>query len=510
MSTKLVTAHEMRSIEKEMVARGTGLNVLMERAGRAAGELAARLAGGGQVLILAGPGNNGGDGIVAARYLLERGHPVAVYTFHRADTDGFRGVVLAAEEDGDQVWLMGLLQTSAVIVDALLGIGQSRPPEGVLAGILRTMNGRGARATRVAVDIPTGVDADSGAVQGEAFRADVTLCMGFAKRGVALHPGAAYAGRIEVATIGMPDELAHDVQVSVPGDEDIVQRLPTRPAESNKGTYGRLVVVGGSRDYLGAPALCALGAYRVGAGLVELAVPTSVQESVAAHLLEAIFSPLPEEDGRISGKALPVISHLLERASACVFGPGMGLSPVTQELTRAVLLELGHATIRGGVVDADALNALAKQPEWWSVDAPLVLTPHPGEMSRLTGREIKEIQADRLGCATQCARMWGKVVVLKGSGTVVASPGGEAVINPTGGPNLATAGSGDVLSGIIGGLMAQGCSPYDAAVAGVYLHGRSGDMLLREHGDAGTIASDLAAVLPRARQSVLRESEENS
>jgi NAD(P)H-hydrate epimerase len=298
--------------------------------------------------------------------------------------------------------------------------------------------------------------------------------------------------------------------VHVPEVGDIGKLLPARGSNTNKGSFGRVLFVGGSRDFLGAPALSSIAAYRAGAGLVEVATLPSVQQNVAAHALEPIFAPLPEEDGRISPGAEPHIRDRLQQASALVYGPGMGLSESTVRLTHHILSMVGRAKLRGAVIDADGLNALAQIDRWWEVEAPLVLTPHPGEMGRLTGLSVPEVQRDRVRLAQGKAREWGKVVVLKGAGTVVASPSGTVAINLTGGPNLASAGTGDVLSGIIGGLLAQGCPPWEAAVAGVYLHGRAGDELREKYGDAGTLAGDLLPVIPLVRRSILEEAEEST
>lgn len=268
------------------------------------------------------------------------------------------------------------------------------------------------------------------------------------------------------------------------------------------------MVIGGSHNYMGAPALVSVAAYRAGAGLIEAAVPRLVQQSVAAHVLEAVFRPLPEADGRISEDALSDVLAGLALAKAVVYGPGMGLSEETVAVTGrflAMLEKEGKPTL----IDADGLNALAHLPEWWSVRADLILTPHPGEMARLTGLSVQQVQSDRPSIARRHAAKWKKIVVLKGAATVVAAPDGTAAINPTGGPNLATAGTGDVLSGIIGGLLAQGCAPFDAAVTGTYLHGRAGDLLRAELGDAGTLAGDLVAKLPIARLAILNRFEES-
>lgn len=298
--------------------------------------------------------------------------------------------------------------------------------------------------------------------------------------------------------------------VAIPDARDIARLLPRRNVNSNKGTFGRVVFCGGSQNFLGAPALSAMASYRVGAGLVELAVIAPVQQSVAAHITEAVFQPVPASDGYISRDAVETIKQTWERANAFVFGPGMGITEDTVAVTRDLLAVLPDARLHGSVIDADGLNALSRLDGWWHSLFPLVLTPHPGEMSRLTSISIEQIQSDRLAVAREHAKKWGAVVVLKGADTVVASPEGTARINPTGGPNLATAGTGDVLSGVIGGLLAQGCTPFDAAVAGVYLHGRAGDIVSQRFGNAGTVAGDLLPAIPLARQSILQEAGELS
>jgi len=509
VTNKVVTADEMRQIEQECVREGTSLEALMERAGNAVAQAAARASAGGQILILAGPGNNGGDGLIAANVLRQRGYRVVVHSFRRKDLMGYTGHVIEAESDESQVMLRSVARESHVIVDALLGIGSTRPPEGLLRDILRTINEhRSAGSRAIAVDIPTGVDSDTGAISSDAFQADQSLCMGFLKYGVVLHPGAEYAGKAEVIDVGIAAHLADRIKVFVPADDFIARLLPKRPAASNKGVSGRLMVVAGSHNYMGAPALVSVAAYRAGAGLVEAAVPRLVQQSVAAHVLEAIFRPLPETDGRISMDGLPDILEGLALAKSVVYGPGMGLSEVTVALTERFLTMLERAD-KPALIDADGLNALAQTPDWWTVTADLILTPHPGEMARLTGLSVEQVQSDRPGIALRHAAKWRKIVVLKGAGTVVAAPDGTAAINPTGGSNLATAGTGDVLSGIIGGLLAQGCTAFDAAVAGTYLHGRAGDLLRAELGDAGTLAGDLVAKLPMARLTILNQIEES-
>jgi NAD(P)H-hydrate epimerase len=503
---KVVSAQEMRAAEKAVMARGQSLQDLIEIAGTAVANAADQLAAGGNILILAGPGNNGNDGLVAAEILRRGGRSVSVYGFRRAGSGVYEGPMTNAEDDRELVALRQLLQSSVVVVDALLGIGQSRPPEGLLASLLDTV--RAAQSTEramVAVDIPTGVDADTGAVDGKAFAADVTLCMGFLKRGAVLYPGKELAGDTRVVDLGIPPEVEAALPVSVPDEGDIASMLPARVSDGNKGTYGRLLVIGGSCTFVGAPALVANAAYRAGTGLVELAIPDLIQASVAAHTLEAVYAPLPAEDGHLSIGSLPALEGRWKMASSVAFGPGMGATDETREFTARTLDAIAQAGVKAAVVDADGLNLLAELPEWWRSATPLILTPHPGEMSRLTRRSVPAIQAARIDTAIHYATRWQKVVVLKGAGTVVAAPDGRASVNTTGSGNLATAGTGDVLTGIIGGLLAQGCSLWDAAVAGVFLHGAAGDVVRARYGDAGTLASDLLTAIPEARRALVQQ-----
>lgn len=497
----VVSSSEMREIEQRAEAGGLPKTELMQRAGSAVAERAAEMGGDGAVVVLAGPGNNGGDGMVAARRLREMGRDVSVVTFRRGSDTSWPESV-SADSDAGLREASARISRAAVVVDALLGTGATRPLEGSLYALVDAANqGRRQGAMGIAIDIPTGVHADTGQVASVAFRAHVTLCMGALKPGVLMFPGAEYAGTTQVFDLGISTELLQGVKTSAPDDAEIRQMLPKRGSDSNKGTFGRVLVIGGSRLYCGAPALVALGAYRAGAGLVEAAVPVSVQPSVAAQVLEVIFQPLEEDDGRISLRSLPSIRKALDAASSVVVGPGIGSGPESPALVEAILHEMGEASTRA-VVDADGLNALARVEDWHAPGAQLVLTPHPGEMSRLTKLSIAAIQGDRLVEARRWAETWQQVVVLKGAATIVASPDGRASINCTGGPNLATAGSGDVLSGIIGALLAQGMGPFEAAVIGAYLHGRAGDLVRGQMGDAGTLASDLPGRVPLARQSI--------
>jgi NAD(P)H-hydrate epimerase len=343
----------------------------------------------------------------------------------------------------------------------------------------------------VAVDLPTGVDADSGRADPLAVRADMTVTFGLAKVGLYTLPGSDYAGSVQVVDIGIPKEAERDLPIELLSTTWVRERLPGRPVASNKGTFGRVLVVAGSRQFVGAARLAAEACYRAGAGLVTIACPAEVQAAVAPALPEATYLLIGNGDDRAA------IAEALDRADVLLIGPGLGQAPAT----RALVGDLLHAvpdSVRGCVVDADALNALAQSESWSDrMSARCVLTPHPGEMSRLLRTSVDDVQADRLHVALRAADAWGQTVVLKGAHSIVASPGGRALISPHANSLLATAGTGDVLAGVIAGLMAQGGEPSDAAACGVYLHGMAAEELKGDLGDRGMLASDLLAVIPR-------------
>jgi NAD(P)H-hydrate epimerase len=499
----------MRSIEQSCVERGITLDRLMQNAGSALAAKSEQMAGDGSIVILVGPGNNGGDGLVAAAALSDNGRDVSVYAFKRADVTPFNGHVIRSEDDPDGSKLERLVASCALIVDSLLGIGQSRAVEGALASIVSIANTQRGHATRaLATDIPTGIDADTGKRLGEAFRADGTLCMGFVKLGVVLYPGCDFAGSLYVTNAGIPTDLAQTIAQSITDAQEVVGLLPERGIDANKGSNGRILAVSGSHDFTGAPVLVSLAAYRSGAGLVDLAIPNRIKSSVASQALEPIYLPLPDVDGKLGPSGLDRISEEIPKTQVLVVGSGLGLSESTVELVRGLLDLLRRPSSPPAVIDADGLNALAKIPAWHEGLSNIVLTPHPGEMSRLTGMAISDIQQDRVGVARRFATDWGVTLVLKGARTVIGSPNGDIAINFSGGPNLATAGTGDVLTGVIGGLLAQGCTAWDAARAGAFLHGCAGDLWRVQFGDAGMLASDLLPLLPIARKSILVEKEE--
>lgn len=481
----LVTASEMRAAERRFAEHGGDLRQLMEVAGTS---VANRITSGNKILILAGPGNNGGDAMVCARRLQAQGLTVVIMNYKREPEDGF-DFIHGPDDRSRLEMLRTTLETCEVVIDGLLGTGPRRPIEGHLAEIIATINQAGIRH-RVAIDIPTGIDADTGSVESVAFSATHTVTLGIGKRGLWAYPGAQYAGQVEIVDLGLV-EFAEDFTCFLTTRSDVAAMLPRRDPDSNKGKNGRVIVISGCHNFSGAPALVAMAAYRAGAGLVELGVPSRVQDRIAGNMLEPIFAPLKNSVDWIVPSDLPLISERMEKSAAFVVGPGLGNNAETVQSVRQLLVD--HA--RGetpGVLDADGLNAVAGWDAWWN-QAPrgLVVTPHPGEMARLMHSSVPEIQKDRFGAARAAALTWGIVVVLKGANTIIADATGVMAVNTTGGPNLATGGTGDVLSGTIAGFLAQGMSPREAAIAGVWVHGSAGDAVRNTFGDAGTLASDL-------------------
>jgi NAD(P)H-hydrate epimerase len=496
---RLLTAAETRQLDQLATRKyGVALATLMENAGRAVAETALPRCRSGRAIVFAGSGNNGGDGFVAARHLRDRGLQVEVWL--AALAEGIQG---EARANLDKLVPLGVpllvgeppaVHAGDVIVDALFGTGLKRPPEGRYADGIRAINaGRSAGARVVAVDVPSGLDADSGRPLGLCVAADLTVTMGVAKPGLCQEPGATLAGQLEIADIGFPAEALAELPSKLELlDEPTVRGLfSPRPRESNKGSFGHLLVCAGSPGKAGAAALCVGGALRSGAGLVTLASRPSVVDRLWTAHPEAMGVPLAST-GPLGGADVAPLSAALAGKSAFAAGPGIPRGPDTA----SALAELLSGFTGPSVVDADALNAFAENLALLRrAHGPLVLTPHPGEMSRLCERPVAELQADRLGAAKRFSAEHGLVLVLKGARTVVAAPDGAVSIVPTGNPGLATGGTGDVLCGLIGGLLAQGLAPYDAARAGAYIHGLAGDLAARRFGERGLLAGDLPAAI---------------
>jgi hydroxyethylthiazole kinase-like uncharacterized protein yjeF len=502
---KIVTVEEMRAIEREAAKAGLPSEVLMENAGLAVAQHTKEWLGsvlGRRFLVLVGPGNNGGDGLVVARHLQDWGATVTIYMpSPRAESDA--NLRLCRHRDIDvlcsETSLDSLLASTEVVIDAFFGTGSSRPLDGAFKQALlkvKEARTRNKRLKVVALDLPSGLNADTGAVDEACVAADLTITLGYPKHGLFIFPGAGMLGRLIIADIRIPSELAKHVTTEAITREQVRAILPKRPPDANKGTFGRVLVCGGSANYVGAIYLACEAALRVGAGLVTLATPKSLQPILASKLTEATYAPLPEsEPGVVAEDAIEALRPFLANADVLLLGCGLGQSDAALAFLRSLLR--GTVRLPSLVLDADALNLLAKLPQWWQKPlADAILTPHPGEMSRLTGLSVEEVQSRRLSVARDAAMSWQKTIVLKGAGTIVASPDGRASVNPSINPGLASGGTGDVLAGAIAGLAGQGLSLRDAAVAGVFVHSEAGDMAHQEMGNAGMLASDLLPLLP--------------
>jgi NAD(P)H-hydrate epimerase len=514
----LATAEEMRRGDRRATERyGVPSLLLMENAGRGAVDVLERVLGPvarRRIAVLCGKGNNGGDGFVVARHLLGRGARVSAWLVgHAGDVRGDARVNLEAlQRAGERVAeapdapgdafdrLRAELADADVIVDALLGTGVRGAATGAIAAAIEAVNVAGRPV--LSLDVPSGLPSDGEAPAGPVVRARATVTFGLPKVGLLLPEGVARAGRVEIADLGVPrDWLAEGVTTALLEAADVRAALPARPMGAHKGTYGHLLVVAGSVGRTGAAMLACLGALRSGTGLVTCATPASQQPVVAALAPEPMTEPLPETPARtLSGKAVERIVELLARMDAVALGPGLGLEPETQAAVRTLVRDVA----RPMVVDADALTALAGSLAFCrEAAAPRLLTPHPGEAARLLGCGIAEVQADRLASARRLASESGAVVALKGARTVIARPDGHAALNPTGNPGMATGGTGDVLTGMAGGLLAQGIAPHEALAAAVYLHGLAGDLAAATRGEAGLIAGDVADAVPAAIRRIL-------
>jgi NAD(P)H-hydrate epimerase len=521
---KLVTAAEMRELDRRAIEEvGIPSLVLMENAGRSTYQILRQEfpSLNGPVAVVAGRGNNGGDGSVVARYLAQAGTPVAIFLVAARDQvqgDAKINLEVAARlgleiievrEEKDLNPLAHRLARAGLIIDALLGTGLNSEVKGLMRLVIDEINR--LRPPVLAVDIPSGLCADTGQPLGAAVEAQVTVTYGWPKIGQILPPGRDYVGRLWQVDISIPPELAKDVPVELTAAGEMRTLLPPRPFASNKGTFGHLVVLAGSEGKTGAAALTSEGALRAGAGLVTLGVPASLNDILEVKLTEAMTLPLPEALGaRALGlKALEPLQIFLERKTAAALGPGLGTHPETRELVR----QLARSLPLPLVIDADGVNALAGEPELLQdAPGPRLITPHPGEMARLLGITPQEVQADRLGTARKAAARTKAVVVLKGAQTLVADPSGRVSVNSTGNPSLASGGTGDVLTGLIGGFLAQSLTPWDAARLGVYLHGLAADFFAARYSPRGLIAGDLLMVFPEVinefNQGLIPETEE--
>ncbi len=510
---RLVYAQEMQALDRYTIEDfGIPGLILMENAGRGTAEIilnrypqeASR-----GVLIVCGPGNNGGDGFVIARHLFQRGFPVKVFSlapgekFHGDALVNYRvakglglieGYIL---DEQDLPSLEAALKEVGLLVDAIFGTGLAREVTGRFARVIEILNRAGKPI--VAVDIPSGLSADSGRPLGIAVRATLTATMALPKVGQVIYPGKEYVGELEIVDISMPAALIEKLAPSrfLLEEGFAAKNLRPREPDTHKGTYGHLAVLAGSRGKTGAAILTCLGALRGGAGLVTLVCPQSLNHIFETALTEAMTYPLPHEtpEESLSHQAFQEILQFLEDKEAVSLGPGFGLHRDTMELTQKLVSSLELPM----VVDADGLTALSGELYHFKrAPGPRVITPHPGEMARLLLVGKDEIQNDRLGAARYTARETGAVVVLKGAATVIAAPDGREAVNTTGNPGLASGGSGDVLTGLIGAFLAQGYEAFLAACLGVFFHGLAADILASRKGPFGYLAREVAEALPQA------------
>ena len=507
----VVTAAQMRELDRLTIHKyGTASLTLMERAGEGIAtailERFARAAKNG-VVVVAGKGNNGGDGLVVARLLKKKRIPCDVVLLARPDelsADAahnlrawlkLKGKIL--EIDADKLPLLSrAIADKGLLVDAILGTGSKNVVAGLFAEAITFMNAAGLPI--IAVDIPSGIDTDNGQPLGVAIQAEMTVALGFPKLGEVIHPGLTYCGETVVADIGIDSRALAEVapQIELLDWETVRWLVPRRESDSHKGTYGHVLVVAGARGKTGAAILSCRAAMRAGAGLVTLAAPRALNTIFAGSLVEVMTEPLGED----SSEQLEMLSdadwrRLIERKNVLLFGPGIGVNEATHSSIRWLLKNITMPW----VIDADGLNNLALDLDRLRhAKTPPILTPHPGEMARLVGKKTSAVNANRIEVARSFALAHHCHVILKGARTVIATIEGKVYINPTGNPGMASAGMGDVLAGIIAALLAQGLSAGDAMRLGVYLHGYVGDRVAESKGPIGLLASDIVDGLPKA------------
>ncbi len=561
---KVISVEDTRKIEAAADANGISYATLMENAGRAAAQRAIEMIAdleAPKVTLLIGAGNNGGDGLVTGRIIAQQRKDAVVrfYLLKRREQDdtNFKQIqdaglfVAYAEDDHDNRVLRNMVASADLVTDALFGIGIHLPIKDdalkVLRGVNQAIHDRRAaqpdekiidplkpQSTTItglprvlAIDCPSGLNCDTGELDKNTIPADETITFIAAKPGLMTFPGAQAVGRLSIATLGIPEDLPEfkAIRHTLADSEQIRSLLPSRALDSNKGTFGKALIIAGSVNYSGAPALAAKAAYRAGAGLVTVGAAGPVITTLAAQLMEPTWLMLPHDMGVLSEKSAPLIFEQLTGYNALLLGPGWGQEETTGHLLEALLKNsttspknktkrnLGFGALKTDseneaqekaaqlpplVIDADGLNLLAKIDEWWKLlPEGTIITPHPGEMGRLADLETSAVQANRLKIAQEKAAEWQVVLLLKGAHTLIAAPDGRMTVLPFKTDALATAGSGDVLAGIITGLLAQGMSPYEAAVCAGYIHGLSGEQNAQKYGSGrGVIASDLLEMIP--------------
>ncbi|HWR82180.1 MAG TPA: NAD(P)H-hydrate dehydratase [Candidatus Deferrimicrobium sp.] len=510
---KLVTAEQMRRIDRETIEGGhVSGPQLMENAGRGIAERLLKdvidVSADEKVTIFCGKGNNGGDGFVIGRYLMQAGVDVTAWfigpldelsgdprlNFDRAAGIGMKIVAVTAPEHLPEKLNRGY------IIDAIFGTGFSGAPHGVAADMIEYIN-RCHDHTVISVDLPSGLDADTGQHEGVVVKADFTYSLAFPKYGLYVSPGRELAGHVEVVPIGVPDAVVDRLGLSIElvSAERVATLLPERKPDGHKGDFGKVFILAGSTGLTGAAAMSAKSALRCGCGLAKVGCPASVLPTIASLAMEATSHPLPDvaKKGALALRGLGEVRKLASEHDAVIVGPGLGQHHETKELVRRFIGKLD----RPAIIDADGLNALVDHTDVLkTASSPTVLTPHPGEFQRLTSMAVPPERSihERINVAVQAARDLKCVMVLKGSPTLIAEPNGACYLNPTGNNGMATGGSGDVLSGAIGSFLAQGMSPLNAAICAVYIHGLAGDLAAADLTPRAMIAGDMIDYLPEA------------
>ncbi len=517
---KVISPEQMKKIDECTINEyGIPGILLMENAAAAVAAQASSMMGGcagRRVTLVAGRGNNGGDAFAAARLLHSKGADVRVYLV--GEKTGLSGdalfnmeilgrigiMVTEITEKTEMNYFLTDLYTSDLVIDGLFGTGLSGDITGIAAEVIGRINQ--FHGPVLSIDIPSGIDGRDGSIKGVCVKADATVTFGLPKLGLVLHPGCCYTGTLITADIGIPACVIgkQDIKTEIIDLDMVSAMMPRRKPDSNKGDYGRVLIITGSTGMTGSGCLASMAALRTGAGLVYTGVPKSLAQVYSAKLTEPIVIPLEDGGaGRLSASCIEHILGLMDKMDVVAIGPGLTAADDIRKIVGAVI-ENCEVPL---VMDADALNAISAAPSMLKkLKTEAVLTPHPGEMARLMGTDTKQVQSDRIGTATGFAQKYGVTVVLKGSRTIVAYPDGWVHINTTGNAGMATAGTGDVLTGMIAGIAAQGVPAGDAAAAGVYLHGLAGDAAADLKGMYGMVAGDIVDILPVAIKEALKES----
>lgn len=523
---KVVTAEEMQFIDSRTIDEyGVPGIVLMERAGLAVTSRIKEIFSPRKVNVVAGGGNNGGDGLVVARNLFNEGWDVRVFLTNKPEE--LKGDALLQykiiSKHGFKIYSLNefishyssFLTHDSLIVDALLGTGLSKNITGELAEVINLINRSDAKV--ISIDIPSGISSDTGQIMGEAVEADYTITFGLPKRGHFLYPGARCTGKLFIEDIGFPKELlrSEELKFELLMRDDISPLIPVRLRYSHKGNYGHVLIVAGSKGKTGAALMATKACLRSGAGLVTLGVPETLSEIFQSRVTEEMTLFLPDKgDGTLSQKAIKVILDFLnDKATTLAIGPGIGVSSDTKKILGTLI----KSSTRPMVIDADGINSImGGKTIFLKSKAPIILTPHPGEMVRLLNltsaylekrgngqiTSIQDIEKDRINVALSFSKERGVYLVLKGVPTIIADPDGKVYINSTGNPGMATAGAGDVLTGMIAGFLSQGLSPVHASILGVYMHGFAGDIAASKKGEHSLIATDIIQTIPLAFKSL--------